>query len=189
MFRSLEITRNKHNGSFHPHLHLLVCVDKSYGPKSKDWITKEKLQEHWQKVCKLDYLPIVDIEYVNTVEKSNAVAEVSKYQTKSADIINADTLYILSEVLNHTRVRGYTGIVKELKAEIEEKLNAEKIDLKEIVLDERFIKGLLKWDSFKSCFRLDRKGSEKLNNALQEKAKQEKYLNELAEQCLENMEE
>lgn len=184
MMRSLEITRNKRNKSFHPHLHLLVCVDSDYGPNSKDWITKDKLQKHWQKVCHLDYLPIVDIEFVDTAEKHHAVAEVAKYQTKSTDIINADTLYILDNVLNRTRCRGYTGIVKELKAEIEERLENEKIDLKEIILDERFVKGLLRWDNFHSCFRIDRKGSEVLNNALKEKARRNKYLEDLANNAI-----
>lgn len=184
MFRTLEITKNKKDGTFHPHLHILYCVDSSYSPNSKNWITHKEIQSHWKNICKLDYEPIVDIRYVDTTEKNNAVAEVSKYQVKSTDINNADTLYILDKVSHYRKFKTYTGVIKELKKEIEERLESEKIDLKSIILDERFVKELFKWNSFKNCFRYDRIGSERLNNSLKHKKEQEQYIQSLVDSLI-----
>ena len=111
-FRSLEITRNLLEDTYHPHFHVLLGVKPSYFRKgylkTEDWVSL------WRECLQVDYDPICDIRIVRNkrnIEREmkileqkgiflspdgrlveadlagSAVAELSKYATKSDDYI------------------------------------------------------------------------------------------------------
>lgn len=47
-FRSLEVTYNDETNEYHPHLHILACVDNDYF-HSKKYFSKDRLIKHWKK--------------------------------------------------------------------------------------------------------------------------------------------
>jgi plasmid rolling circle replication initiator protein Rep len=124
-FRSLEITYNKKRDDFHPHLHILLFVDKSYFKKGAylkaiDWV---KL---WRRAAGLDYDPICDIRRVNNKGKRKAVAEVAKYTLKDTEYADAgdnaltDRLVaVLGKSLKGRRLYAFGGILKALVADFE----------------------------------------------------------------------
>lgn len=109
-FRSLEVTRNLDDGTYHPHFHVLLGVAPSY---FKDgYITQGEWSDIWQSCLDVDYRPIVDIRVVKSknnntgvqslkergieigsdgiVQESisgSVVAELAKYSTKSDDFL------------------------------------------------------------------------------------------------------
>lgn len=56
-FRALEVTYNDKTKEYHPHLHILACVDDDYFRKdNKNYFSEEKLCNQWQKFLnKADY--------------------------------------------------------------------------------------------------------------------------------------
>lgn len=119
LIRGLEITYNKENNTFHPHIHMLVAVPEDYfSSENEKYITIEKLRNWWSESAKLDYFVQVDIR---KVEKSdNAIAEVAKYSIKMAEILNAKSdetqIQATETIFNCTygrRLIGTSGIFKE----------------------------------------------------------------------------
>ena len=88
-FTKLEITYNRKRNDYHPHIHLLVAVEKNYFDKrNKDYIKQEELLKHWQS-AKNDYsITQVDIRALkdnNDDKLMKSILEVSKYEAKSSD--------------------------------------------------------------------------------------------------------
>lgn len=124
-FRSVEVTRNKKDGSFHPHLHCILAVKPSYFKKG--YITQQRWTELWQQACGLDYNPIVHIEKVKDTGKgiAGAVAEASKYSVKGADFLDGNDVkrsaeYAASflEALAGRRLCGWTGIFADIRKQL-----------------------------------------------------------------------
>ena len=114
-FRSTEITRNREQDTFHPHLHLLVAVKDSYFKKSnKNYVKKEDLIKVWRRSLNIDYDPICDIRAVKNEEKVSF--ELSKYVTKGSDFLYKDDerttdelVELLSVSLHSKRFISYVG--------------------------------------------------------------------------------
>lgn len=62
-FRSLEVTRNAVDGTYHPHLHVLLFVKPSYF-SGRNYIKTEEWSTLWADAMRVDYKPIVDIRVV-----------------------------------------------------------------------------------------------------------------------------
>lgn len=149
-FRGIEITRNKRNGTYHPHIHCIVVVEKSYF-KTDDYIIQEEWREIWKHHIKVDYLPNVDVRKVksktyikNGLEftTNGGVAEVSKYSVKSKDIIlkkingkidedlTDDNIYTLYFALKGKRLVSFGGLMKEIHKRLNlEDMNDDNVDL------------------------------------------------------------
>jgi len=132
-FRTLEISYNSETDTYHPHLHIIGVVDKSYFAYTRDYISQKKLTDLWQKAFQVDYTPIVDIrkvrprkkkqktvlQEVNTLDNNllGAAAEVAKYSVKFSDIFKAknkeEVVQVLDGALKNRRLIGYTGLMKE----------------------------------------------------------------------------
>lgn len=111
-FRSLEITRNLLDDTYHPHYHVLLGVKPSYFRKG--YLKTEEWVSLWRECLQVDYDPICDVRIVRNkrnIEREmkileqkgiflspdgllveanlagSAVAELSKYATKSEDYI------------------------------------------------------------------------------------------------------
>jgi plasmid rolling circle replication initiator protein Rep len=137
--RATEVTRNFNQksawyGTYHPHMHLLLCVNARYY-KSKEYIKKQEWLEMWKHYAGLDYDPIIDIETIKTVDGQNindlpkeqraasmgkACAEVSKYAAKPSDYLRPDDLDMSAETvrlfdltLENRRMTSWGGVLKE----------------------------------------------------------------------------
>lgn len=92
-FRSLEVTFNKAERTYHPHFHLILAVNKSYFTDPKLYFSQNDWTELWKSCLRIDYTPVVDVRKVRQkAEKSysNAVAEVAKYAVKAEDYLIKD---------------------------------------------------------------------------------------------------
>lgn len=97
-FRCLEITHNWGMGTYHPHFHVIIAVNKSYFTEKKVYLSQKKWAKMWQDCLSVDYEPIVDVRTIKPDEKldtdepfsvtyKNAVAEVAKYTAKHSDYV------------------------------------------------------------------------------------------------------
>ena len=90
-FRTLEITYNEREKTYHPHLHCILAVPADYCKNPHLYISQRDWSQIWQSCCALDYVPIVDIRRVRRsdarpgcIDLAGAVAEVAKYATKGS---------------------------------------------------------------------------------------------------------
>lgn len=144
-FRALEVTYNDKEDTFHPHLHAVIMVDKSYFKKNnKDYMETEEWVQMWRKAAKLDYDPICDIRRVKGNRKRKAIAEVAKYTMKDKDFIRDETdltdtlVHFLSKGLKNRRLFAFGGILKD----VAKRLGAENPDEGDLIhIDEEQIRG------------------------------------------------
>ena len=121
--RCIEITYNKHTNKYHPHIHAILSVKKSYGHKA--YLSQKFFVEKWQKILELNYSPIVDIRKIEQLN-GKSVAEVAKYSIKSIDYIKKGAdIEILDNALNNKRLISYGGCIKILKQQILKKKKIE----------------------------------------------------------------
>lgn len=133
-FRALEVTHNLDTNSssfdtYHPHLHIILVVNKSYFNDPNYYINQEEWTSLWKQSLKVDYNPLVHVTKVKDtnnkgIEKS--IAEVAKYTVKDNDYIihddvtneviehlTDDAVLILDQALAHRRLTAFGGILKE----------------------------------------------------------------------------
>lgn len=110
-FRALEVTRNEVNGTYHPHYHFILAVNKSYF-KNDEYINRDEWLKYWQDAMNDYSITQVDIRAIkpsqakkegsqsthNIYEK--AVAEVGKYTVKSEDYIFVSDPQLMDEVVS-----------------------------------------------------------------------------------------
>jgi len=120
-FRALEITYNAETDSFHPHIHAILMVDKSYFKNS--YIETTEWVQLWRSAMRLDYDPICDIRRIkNGKGKRKGIIEVSKYTVKDTEIATHDNartdrlIHVLGETLKSRRLYAFGGLLKRLYA-------------------------------------------------------------------------
>ncbi len=141
--RSVELTYNNENGTFHPHIHALLIFESSY----KAYIKQSEFADMWRTAARLNYNPIVDIRYAYSKEVSaselpeaaassselpeaaasfdalaelrNSIVEATKYAIKPgalrALLSDADAASLAQQMAGH-RLIAYGGIIKEYRA-------------------------------------------------------------------------
>lgn len=83
--RTLEVTYNEKENTFHPHLHIICAVNPSYFT-SAAYISQDRLRWLWQRSLQSGYSPIVHIAKITGVDQDRKdLHEVTKYVTKDAD--------------------------------------------------------------------------------------------------------
>lgn len=128
VFKALEITHNRHNArsiEYHPHLHCIAAVNKSYFT-SRNYISQEELIKYWQNACRLDYEPSVRIQKIkplktakNEIKQKSAICEVAKYSVKTYEYLSGSpeeidrTVATYTTALSGRRLCSYTGVFKE----------------------------------------------------------------------------
>lgn len=139
-FRALEITRHnkrdKLHGTFHPHFHCIIAVNKSYF-KKQDYIQRDEWLELWQKATKDNRITQVDIRRCTSKHEIQegqqaakalgaAVAEVAKYSVKSSDYLFGDDTDTTDEVvaylgaaLHHRRLCAFGGAFEDIRKKLE----------------------------------------------------------------------
>ena len=82
--RALEVSFNAEKGTFHPHLHTLVVVTKSYFTNTRVYLNHDKLQSLWTQAVGADQPLQVHVAAVKAGDWQG-VAEVTKYCVKPFD--------------------------------------------------------------------------------------------------------
>ena len=140
VFRALEVTRKKgclisDENAFHPHLHCLVAVRKSYF-KSRSYIKFDDLRLLWGQMINVNSPQL----YISKVtEKCSAIAEVAKYCVKPlGDDLEFETLAALQGALHGRRLTQSYGCIKSwfkaLKIDLEAEEDFEDENVPEIIL-------------------------------------------------------
>lgn len=128
--KSFEVTRNKENGSAHPHFHILMMVPASYF-KSRGYISQQRWRELWQSCLRADYEPWVHVQAVKAKSGSAggadpgvglliAIKETLKYTVKGDELVaDASWLIELTHQLQKTRAIALGGVLKSYLSEAE----------------------------------------------------------------------
>ena len=121
--RSVEVTHNEDDNTYHPHIHVLMMVRPSYfSGKGNNYISHKEWGEMWSQSLKVDYTPMVDIRTVKEKGKGlkGAVLETAKYPTKpiKLDIDNKQVVDDLYNGLYRKRQLGYGGLFKTIKKQL-----------------------------------------------------------------------
>lgn len=91
--RTLEVTRNAQDETWHPHIHALLWVGPSYW--SRGYVPQKRWRDLWAEVMGLDYDPSVDVHRVrqrrNGEPLAAAAREVAKYAVKDEDLVGDGT--------------------------------------------------------------------------------------------------
>lgn len=110
--RKLEVTYNEENNTYHPHLHIIMAVNKSYF-SGKTYISKKKLLELWKECKKDNTITQVDIKKVDTTDKK-AILEIAKYSAKDSDYLKSQEVFdVFYKALKGKRLLTYTGVFKD----------------------------------------------------------------------------
>ena len=144
--RKLEVTYNEERNDYHPHFHLVVAVNKSYF-KSRDYMSKRRLLELWQRATRNPAITQVDIKpcRMDTVKQ---VMELATYSAKQGDLYSSKEVFDgFYEGLFRKKLLVYNGIFKEYKKKIEvgEVDRAQVIELNQI-LEEATKEICLMWE-------------------------------------------
>lgn len=134
-FRALEITYNKKDGTWHPHIHAILLVKPDYFDKSKDdYISQEDWIAEWRWALGVDYDPSVDVRTVKGGQ-AKAIAEVAKYTVKPGEWLDLDDgdgtderVELLARVLKGRRLTAFGGLMKETRKALKQE-DAETADL------------------------------------------------------------
>lgn len=115
VFRALEITFNDKLSiddpfAFHPHLHCLVAVRKSYFT-SRDYISHEKLQKVWGTLTGIEN---VQVFIGRVTDQCASIAEVAKYAVKPfKGDVTVEVLETLHKALFNRRLVQTFGIFRD----------------------------------------------------------------------------
>lgn len=140
-FRALEITYNYKSKNYHPHIHMIVAVNKSYF-NSRYYIKQNKLSYIWQAALSVDYTPIIDVRKINDDDCNivHAIAEVAKYTVKGSDYIipydldiQDNVIKTLNDVLYSRRLTSVRGVFRDAQRAL--KINLDDDDLTNTDLD------------------------------------------------------
>lgn len=123
-FRALEITRNAHKNTYHPHFHCVLAMPKDY--IRKHYISRDTFLDYWRKAYGDRSITQVDVRTVkpkirNGVSSgiASVVAEISKYAVKDTDYIFSDEVIALyNSVLKGRRLVAFGGVFKQIHADL-----------------------------------------------------------------------
>ena len=114
--RKLEITYNSEKNTYHPHYHLILCVNKNYFT-SRDYIKQKKWLEMW-KIAKRD-MTITQVD-VRKADK-NLFLEIAKYAAKDSDyLLNQNVFDVFYKSLKGKKILTYNRIFKDLSKEYDD---------------------------------------------------------------------
>ena len=122
--RSVEVTHNEDDNSYHPHIHILMMVRPSYfSGRGDNYITQKEWGDMWSQSLKVSYKPMIDIRTVKETGKGlrGAVLETAKYPTKpiKLDVENKQVVDDLYNGLYRKRQLGYGGLFKTIKKQLQ----------------------------------------------------------------------
>lgn len=158
--RSTEITINRAQKTYHPHVHILLMVSSSYF-KVGHYLSQKEWTKLWQRARKLDYNPVVNVEVIRPKNKlknsiQSSISEVAKYQVKDAEYLTNDlkndvlVVDVLEKALANSRQLSFGKLLKEIRhdMQLDQKEDA-LIDIKNDEVNSENILGtvMYKWNS------------------------------------------
>lgn len=148
--RSIEVTYNAAEHTYHPHIHTMIAVKNGYFVKTnKNYVTTRQLAADWKTALGVDYTPIVWIQSVRdkkgnrSTETVGGALETMKYAFKvSFKTISSETVDVIQSALRNRRLISFGGIIAKVRTELkkakEEQLCDEPVDDSIIVTLYRF---------------------------------------------------
>lgn len=114
--KSVEVTYNSEENTYHPHIHCIFAVKASYF--SHGYIKQNEWIELWGACAELDYPPSVNVKTIKGTEK--AVAELAKYPVKMDEVAEIGdkaipALITFSHVLKKRRLVTFGGVIADAK--------------------------------------------------------------------------
>lgn len=124
--RALEVSFNHETSELHPHLHVVLLLNKHYFSKRHDiYLSQEDWLELWRKVMRNRSIKVFDVRRLRPRKKglpiSSALGEVTKYPMKPAKIfvraehgytVDPDLLEPLHMALRAKRLYGFGGMLR-----------------------------------------------------------------------------
>jgi len=129
--KSFEVTRNKKDGSAHPHFHILMMVPAGYFGSRGGYINQQQWTDLWKDCLRADYKPHVHVTAVKARKLHAggadpgaglivAIKETLKYSVKGEELVaDASWLIELTHQLHKTRAIGLGGVLKDYLSEAE----------------------------------------------------------------------
>ena len=145
---SLEVTRNHETGLYHPHVHIVLAVNASYG-KGKEYLTKAEWAEIWAKyshretAASAQYVRVVKkihqaVKYVTKMTHDNLTGEDTESEDAAAVADNAtwtgekeydaDTLYWIETACKGLQMTGTGGVLKTKLSDVAQEVTQEDVD-------------------------------------------------------------
>jgi plasmid rolling circle replication initiator protein Rep len=109
--RSLELTYNSEDKTFHPHIHILVAVKHSYFSAPGEFVSQQELCERWKKSLGAEYVPVCDIRKVTDTERG--AVETLKYAFKPS--LESDALSSFFYILRGRRLVSFSGVFADVR--------------------------------------------------------------------------
>lgn len=104
--KSIEITYNAENNTFHPHIHCLFLVENNYFKKNNcNYIKQDFLQDLWSKITGFE-TAICDIRRVYN-NRQKACLELIKYALKPT--LDENAIEIYARCLKNRRLISFSG--------------------------------------------------------------------------------
>ena len=115
-YRGLKVNDpNPTYNTFHPHMHIIVVVNKSYFG-NRDVISKAEWLEMWRGCMNDNSITQVDAKKVRSTESGNskAVLEIAKYSAKGQDLYHSEKVFdTFYRALKRRQLIVYSGIMKD----------------------------------------------------------------------------
>lgn len=114
--RKLELTYNEERDDYHPHLHIMIAVNKSYF-SNRTYLNHDKWLQLWQKATKNPNITQVNVRAIKNNDDTSffdAVLEIAKYTAKDSDMLKSEEVFdTFYHSLKGVRLLGYGGLFKE----------------------------------------------------------------------------
>jgi len=138
-FRSLEITFNEKNRTFHHHLHIIFVVNNSYFKQGDLYLKQADFTDIWGASAGLNYTPIC---FVEKIKDNKGIAELAKYVVKADEkfikkLTNYEFSTLLAELRNR-RLVSMGGVIRDIARKL--KLNLDDNDIASDDIDDNDIK-------------------------------------------------
>ncbi len=115
-YRGLKVDDpNPTYNTFHPHMHIILVVNKSYFNMPSEFISKAEWLKMWRGCMKDNSITQVDARKVSSTEtgNSNAVLEIAKYSAKANDLYHSESVFDMFYIaLKRRQLIVYSGMMK-----------------------------------------------------------------------------
>jgi len=114
-FRGLKVNDpNPTYNTYHPHMHIIVTVNKSYFDDKRYFISKAEWLEMWRGCMNDNSITQVDARKVSERGNSNAVLEIAKYSAKGQDLYHSEKVFdAFYMALKKRQLIVYSGVMKD----------------------------------------------------------------------------
>lgn len=115
--RKLEVTYNAERNDFHPHLHVILLVNKSYFTDPDYYLSREKWLNFWRDAKRDQSITQVDIrKFKKETGNDKAIFEMSKYIAKDSNYLHSEEVFLtFYEALKGKREMSYGGFFKDAR--------------------------------------------------------------------------